>query len=160
MTENAPLLTSWQDIEPEWIDHNDHLNMGYYTVVFDRATDEVFRRLGFGPPYIRATQHTTFTAEFHTRYLSEVKLGDRVRSTFWMLDHDEKRFHTFQELYREDGTLAATGEGMTLHVSLDGPRVAPLPGDIQTRISDMARDHAAYPRPDGIGSVIGIRRKG
>ncbi len=153
----TPLMSSLLEIEPAWIDHNNHLNMGYYTVLFDRAADEAFETLGFGPAYIAATNHTTFSAEFHVRYLRELKLGDRVRSSFRILDHDAKRFHSFQELYHEDGWLAATGEGMTLHVDLAGPRVVPMPQRIFDRLSAMAADHAKIPHPDGAGRRISMR---
>ena len=159
MTEPVPFLSSWLSIEPEWIDYNNHLNMGYYTVLFDRAADEVFEDFGFGQDYINRTNHTTFSGEFHLRYLREVKLGDKLRSTFYLIDYDEKRFHTFQELYHEDGWISATGEGLTLHVNLDGPKVAPMPTPILDRISAMAEDHARIKRPDGVGRQIGIKRK-
>jgi len=159
MPDAAPFMSSWLEIEPGWIDHNNHLNMGYYTVLFDRAADEVFDRLGFGPDYVSSSNHTTFSGEFHLRYLREVKLGDRLRSSFWLIDHDEKRFHTFQQLYHEDGWMSATGEGLTLHVNLDGPKVTPMPPDIQARVAEMARTHAALPQPEGLGRHIGIPRK-
>ncbi len=158
MTHPSPFFSSWFEIEPAWIDYNDHLNMGYYPVIFDRASDEVFTKLGFGPEYIAATNHTTFSLEFHVRYLKEVKLGDRVRSSFHMIDHDAKRFHSFQELFNEDGVLCATGEGLTIHVNLEGPKVAPMPQIILARVSAMEAEHAQLPRPKGVGSQIGIRR--
>ncbi|SLN47975.1 L-carnitine dehydrogenase [Roseovarius litorisediminis] len=158
MTENTPFISTLLEIEPGWIDYNNHLNMGYYTVLFDRAADQVFEGFGFGPDYIAAHNHTTFAAEFHVRYLRELKLGDRVRSSFRIIDHDEKRFHTFQELFHEDGWLAATGECMTLHVNLDGPRVAAMPDFILTRVRAMAASDARLPLPEGVGGKIGIRR--
>ncbi|QGX99025.1 thioesterase [Roseovarius faecimaris] len=160
MTQKIPFIDTWLEIEPGWIDYNDHLNMGYYTVLFDRAADVVFEQLGFGPEYIARTNHTTFSGEFHLRYLREVKLGDRLRSSFYLIDYDEKRFHTYQELYHEDGWISASGEGLTLHVNLDGPKVAPMPEDILGRIAAMAEAHSALDRPEGIGRKIGIRRKG
>ena len=160
MSDVAPFLSSYPAVEEGWIDFNGHMNMGYYTVLFDRCADEAFAEMGFGPDYVAARNLTTFSAEFHIRYLREVKLGDRVRSTFYLLDHDEKRFHSFQELYHKDGWLAATGEGLTLHVDLDGPRVTPMPEDVRSRVKAMAQAHAALPRPDGVGRKIGIRHKG
>ena len=160
MPDPQPFLSSYHAIEEGWIDFNGHLNMGYYTVLFDRCADEAFAELGFGPSYVATRNLTTFSAEFHIRYLREVKLGDRVRSSFHLIDHDEKRFHSFQHLYHEDGWLAATGEGLTLHVDLSGPRVAPMPEDVRARVEAMAEAHAALPRPEGIGRKIGIPRKG
>lgn len=159
MPDAKPFLSSFHSVEEDWIDFNGHMNMGYYTVLFDRCADEAFDKMGFGPDYVKASGHSTFSAEFHIRYLREIKLGDRVRSTFHLLDHDEKRFHSFQELYHQDGWLTATGEGMTLHVDLSGPRVAPMPDDILTRVRAMAEAHAALPVPEGVGHKIGIRRK-
>jgi len=159
MTDTGPFVSSLLEIEKGWIDYNNHLNMGYYTVVFDRASDQLWDWLGFGAHYVAETNHTTFAAEFHVRYLREVKLGDRLYSRIRILDHDEKRFHTFQELYHEDGWLSATGEGLTLHVDLGGPKVAPMPEPIQHRLAELARAHAKLPAPKGVGSRIGIRRK-
>ncbi|WP_120502458.1 thioesterase family protein [Roseovarius sp. EL26] len=160
MSQPAPFFSTYHEIEPGWIDHNNHLNMGYYTVLFDRMSDEVFAELGFGPNYVKRTNHTTFSAEFHIRYLREVKLGERLRSSFYMLDYDGKRFHTYQELFHEDGWISATGEGLTLHVNLDGPKVAPMPDDILARVSKMAKAHATLPSPADVGRKIEIKHKG
>lgn len=156
MNKTSSFLSSLLEIEPAWIDYNNHLNMGYYTVLFDRAADEAFETLGFGPAYIAARNHTTFSAEFHVRYLRELKLEDRVRASFRIIAHDEKRFHSFQELYHEDGWLAATGEGMTLHVDLSGPRVAPMPPEILARVAAMAQADAHLPLPKGVGGRISM----
>jgi len=159
MPDAHPFMSSFHNVEEGWIDFNGHMNMGYYTVLFDRCADEAFAEMGFGPDYVKTRGHSTFSAEFHIRYLREIKLGDRVQSTFRLLDHDDKRFHSFQELYHQDGWLAATGEGMTLHVDLSGPRVAPMPDDILTRVRAMAGTQATLPVPEGVGHKIGIRRK-
>ena len=50
-------------------------------------------------------------------------------------------------------------EGLTLHVDLGGPKVAPMPEPIQHRLAELARAHAKLPAPEGVGSRIGIRRK-
>jgi acyl-CoA thioester hydrolase len=159
MTDTAPFRSGFHRVEEGWIDYNGHMNMGYYTVLLDRCADEAFAEMGFGPDYKAQRGLTTYTAEFHIRYLREVKLGDRLFSTFHLLDHDAKRFHSFQELYHEDGWLAATGEGLTLHVDLSGPRVVAMPEDIAERVAAMAQAHATLPRPEGVGSRVGIRRK-
>ncbi|MDB5374004.1 MAG: thioesterase-like protein, partial [Belnapia sp.] len=36
-------------VRPEWVDHYGHMNMGFYLVVFDMATDQLWPRLGLGP---------------------------------------------------------------------------------------------------------------
>ncbi|MEO1284815.1 MAG: thioesterase family protein, partial [Pseudomonadota bacterium] len=72
MTHPDLFMSDFFDIETDWIDYNNHLNMGYYPVLFDRASDQAFSEFGFGPDYVAQTNHTTFSAEFHVRYLKEV----------------------------------------------------------------------------------------
>ena len=146
-------------LDPAWIDYNGHLNMAFYSVLFDRGVDQVWEGFGLGDTYRATRGMTTFAGEFQVRYLRELKLGDAVVSSFQILDFDAKRIHSFQELRHTDGWLAATGE--TLHLSIDtnGPRVAPFPEDVLVRIGAMAADHAALPRPEAAGRGIGIRRK-
>jgi acyl-CoA thioester hydrolase len=145
-------------VRPEWIDFNGHLNMAYYNVLFDHCADEIYAILGFGPEY-QKTGCTTYTAEFHLCYLRELHEGDKVTVTLQVLDHDEKRFHTYQEIWHEDGWCAATGEGMTLHVDQSGPRVAAMPQEILERMAALQSAHAALGRPARAGRSIGISRK-
>ncbi len=159
MTEPAPLMSSFHTVEADWIDYNQHMNMGYYTVLFDRAADEAYAEIGFGPEYRAASGCTTYAAEFHVRYLRELKLGDRVQAAFRILDHDEKRFHSYQELIREDGVVVATGEGIALHVDQSGPKVAPMPEVILARLRQVAEQHSKLPRPETAGRGMGLRRR-
>ncbi len=107
----APFLSSVMQIEPQWIDYNGHLNMAYYNVMFDRAIDELWLKLGIGPGYMKERQGSTFTAECHVRYLREIHLGDPVRVSILLVAADEKRLHTFEELrHATEGWLSATSE--------------------------------------------------
>jgi len=139
-----PFRSSAMVVKPEWIDFNGHLNMAYYNVLFDTSVDELYPHIGFGEDYVKTTGCTTYVAEFHICYLRELHEGDQVRSTFHLVDHDEKRFHSYQELHHVDGWLAATAEGLTLHVDQSGPKVAPMPDAIQAA---LAAYKAAQPEP-------------
>ena len=55
----APFKSSVMQIEPQWIDYNGHLNMAYYNVMFDRAIDELWLKLGIGPAYMRERHGST-----------------------------------------------------------------------------------------------------
>lgn len=159
MTNPTPFRSSVMTVEPQWIDYNGHMNMAYYNVLFDRCADEIYEQLGFGPDYLERSGHTTYTAEFHLCYVRELHEGDKVRVLFQLIDFDEKRFHTYQEIWHEDGWLAATGEAMGLHIDMSGPKVAPMPDDIQSRLQALLDEHAKLPRPERVGRGIGIRRK-
>jgi len=155
---SRPHISSVMEVDPGWIDYNGHMNMAYYTMLFDRAGDEFYEIVGLGPSYAGSRGFTTYTAEFHIRYLRELHLGDRVRVHSWLLDHDAKRFHAWQEIHHEDGWVAATGETLALHIDMSGPRVAPFPPDIAAAMDAFARDHGLPEKPEGAGRSIGIAR--
>ncbi|MEE4187944.1 MAG: thioesterase family protein [Roseobacter sp.] len=159
MTQHVPFRSSVHTVRPEWIDYNGHMNMAYYSVIFDEAADEIYPDLGFGPEY-QKTGFTTYTAEFHICYLRELLLNDQVTVTLQLLDYDEKRFHTYQEIWHQDGWCAASGEAMGLHIDQSGPRVAPMPEIIQARMQALYAAHKDLPRPDRAGRRIGINRAG
>lgn len=156
---DAPFISSVMTVKPDWIDYNGHLNMAYYNVLFDLCADEIYDQMGFGADYVKTRGFTTYTAEFHLCYVRELHVHDRVRVSFQMIDMDEKRFHSYQEIHHEDGWLAATGEALGLHIDMSGPRVAPMPDDILARVRAVYDAHRSLPRPERVGRGIGIRRK-
>jgi acyl-CoA thioester hydrolase len=156
----GPFLASVMQIEPQWIDYNGHLNMAYYNVMFDRAIDELWLRLGIGPGYMKERHGSTFTAECHVRYLREIHLGDPVQVSILLVAADEKRLHTFEELrHATEGWLSATSENMTIHIDMTARRTAPFPPDIRARIAAAVNAHAAVARPEGIGRKIAMPSK-
>jgi len=157
----APFVSSVMRVEPQWIDYNGHLNMAYYNVLFDRAVDEVYEQLGIGLDYLKRTQHSTFTAEVHVRYLRELHENDPVKVTFQLLDFDAKRIHYFEQLlHAEEGWLSATSENMTLHVDMATKKVAAFPDGVMRTLARVKAAHAALPLPDGAGRRIAMPAKG
>jgi acyl-CoA thioester hydrolase len=155
----APLRSPPMEVEPQWTDYNGHLNMAYYNVLFDRANDHALATLGMNLDYVKSRRLTIYTAEIHVTYVRELHQGQKVYATFQIIGHDEKRLHVFQELFHEDGWLAATSEQLALHIDMSGPKVAPFPEDIIANVKAMAAAHATLPRPERIGKGIGIRRR-
>jgi acyl-CoA thioester hydrolase len=156
----SAFLSSVMQIEPAWIDYNGHLNMAYYNVMFDRAIDELWLKLGIGPGYMKARQGSTFTAECHVRYLREIHLGDPVQISVLLVAADEKRLHTFEELrHATEGWLSATSENMTIHIDMTARKTAPFPSDIRARIEALANAHSTIPHPQGIGRKIAMPAK-
>ena len=51
MTHPDPLITRRLSVSPDWIDYNGHMNVGYYGVAFDKATDALLDLLGLGEAY-------------------------------------------------------------------------------------------------------------
>ena len=144
-------------VRPEWIDNNGHMNVGYYLVVFDLATDEWMRRVGLDAAHRRAHQVTTFCLEAHVTYHREVREGDELRFTTRLLAHDAKRIHYIHEmLHAGAGYLAATNELMSLHVSQTTRRGAGMAPEILERLARIQGAHDRLPRPPQVGRVMGL----
>ncbi|MDF1855647.1 thioesterase family protein [Pseudooceanicola sp.] len=154
---SPPDLSPPMAVLPEWIDHSGHMNRAFYGVLFDKGSSHVFRRIGFGPAYRAQYQRTTFAGEFWVRYFSELRLGDRVRCSFRLLDVGPKSFHFAQELLRGDGRLVATSEKISLNIDTNGPRVAPYLPEILARLQALQKEQAQLPRPDWVGRKMGLR---
>jgi acyl-CoA thioester hydrolase len=143
------------EVLPEWIDANGHMNLAYYVVLFDQATDLLYDVLGVGQAYRDATGNSTFTAETHTLYEREVRVGQRLRVTPHLLGADAKRIHYFHEMFHaEDGRRVAAQELIALHIDMSVRRVAPFPPDLHGRIQAMVGKLAGRPMPDGVGRRI------
>jgi acyl-CoA thioester hydrolase len=142
---------------PEWIDANGHMNLAYYVVLFDQATDLMYDVLGIGQAYRGATGNSTFIAETHTLYEREVRVGERVRVTAHLLGADVKRLHYFHEMFHaEGGHRVAAQELMALHIDMAARRVAPFPPDLHARIQAIVRERAGRDLPNGVGRRIAM----
>ncbi|MBL8666488.1 MAG: thioesterase family protein, partial [Rhodospirillales bacterium] len=112
----------------EWVDYNGHMNVAYYVLAFDHATDAVLDRLGAGEAYRRASGCSVFVGEMHVNYLQEVVEGDELHVASRLLAMDEKRLVLFHEMTcpRLDGAVASN-EVLCVHVDLGLRRAAPWP---------------------------------
>ena len=154
----APFRANRQLIVPEWIDYNGHMNVTYYVLVFDRATDDFFDFMGLTAEYRATSNLSAFTAEMHVNYLREVKEGDEVSVTTQLLGYDAKRFHYFHHMYHaEQGYLAATSELLCLFMDMNQRRVTQIPPPIQDRLAEIKQSHAALPLPEQVGSVMRVK---
>lgn len=141
---------------PEWIDSNDHMNLAYYVVLFDQATDVLFEAAGMGPAYKVSTGNGTFAVETHTLYETELRRGDEARLSTSVLAVDAKRVHLAHELHRSDGIRASMQELMYLHVSLTSRRVEPWPDPVRIALEGFAAQHASAGPPTWTGRRIGM----
>ncbi|MDP6707334.1 MAG: thioesterase family protein [Alphaproteobacteria bacterium] len=154
-----PLDVAGEPVRPEWIDYNGHMNLAYYVLAFDHATDRFLDLLDLGHAYMQRSNHSSFVLETHVTYAQEVKLGDPMRFTLQLLDADEKRLHYYFEMFHGvDGYLAAASELISMHVDLGTRRSAPIPELALRRIAAIQTAHRDLPRPAQAGRLIGIRR--
>ena len=149
------------DIPSEWTDRNGHMNVAYYVLAFDRATDTLYDALGLGWGYLERTGRSTFTLAMNVDYLGEVFAGDSVRIVSRLIDCDHKRIHYFHEMrHATKGYLAATSELLSIHVNMATRRGEPFTPEIQMLLAQMKVQHAVLPLPPQVGRKLAIRVNG
>jgi acyl-CoA thioester hydrolase len=154
----APILVAEQEVLPDWIDYNGHMNVGYYGLAFDRAIDQLFdRELGSGEAFVRAAGQGPFVLQSSIQFLRELKQGQVFAVQFQLIDHDHKRIHFWAEI-QVAGQTCATQEVLAMNVDHASKRSTPFPDWLQLRLAQMQRDHAVLGRPAQLGASIGIRR--
>ena len=60
--------SSWlyeETVRPEWVDYNGHMNVAYYVLIFDHATDAALDQLDVGEAYRRRAGCSVFVGEMH-----------------------------------------------------------------------------------------------
>jgi len=131
------------------------MNLAYYVLLFDLATDTIYNALGIGPEYRATTGNSTFTAEAHTIYERELRLGERVRITSHLLGADAKRLHYFHEMFHaEQGHRVATQELLSLHIDLRVRRTTAFAPELLERMQRVVRAGAEGSLPAGVGRRI------
>ena len=154
MTDHAVFETV---VRPDWIDHNGHMNVAYFVLAFDEATDAVYEDWGIGLTYPESSGCSVFTLGMNVDYMAELFEGDAIRIETYLVDHDAKRIHYFHRmLSAKDDRPAATNECLCMNVDLTTRRSREFPADVMQRL-DAARYSAE--RPDGFGRQLAIRRR-
>lgn len=153
----APFPGHEDEVRPEWIDRNGHMNLAYYLVVFDLGTDALFDALEIGAAYTDRSGNSIFVVETHTVYERELRLGERVGVVSQLLGVDAKRLHFVHEmLRRRDGKRAASLEVLALHVDFRARRAAPFPQDVRDRLAQAVAAQSGLVRPPGLGRRVGL----
>ncbi len=153
----APLALHSERVRAEWLDYNDHMNVAYYVMVFDHASEAFVEYLGMGEAYTRATRGSWVVLEAHATFSRELRRDDPLRVETQVLGHDAKRVHLFHTLYHDaEGHQAATSELMLMHVDLEARRASPFPREVLERLREVAEAHARLSRPPEVGRVIGL----
>lgn len=161
LASNGPTLRPHQEVvQTEWIDYNGHMNVAYYSLVFDHATDAVLDHFGVGPTeYVPRGEGSLFVVETHMTYDREVRLGDTLAVTTRLLGLDAKRLQLFHTMTHADsGDRVATTEIMLLHVDQVKRRSSPMPVWAQDRITALLAEHARLDPPEQAGRRIAMPR--
>ena len=119
------LLLNSTKIINEWTDYNNHMNLSFYILVFDRAAEKILSQFKMGEEAAKKEKRSTMVVETHTTYNNEVKEGDDVEVFLSYFNHDKKRLHYKLEMYEKGkNNLSATTEVLALYMNLDLRKVA------------------------------------
>ena len=119
------LLLNTTKIINEWTDYNNHMNLSFYILVFDKAAEKILSKFNMGEEAAIKTKRSTMVVETHTTYNNEVKEDDNVDVYLSYCDHDKKRLHYKLEMYEKSkNVLSATTEVLALYINLDLRKVA------------------------------------
>ena len=120
------VFLSSQNIIKDWIDYNDHMNVSYYLLIFDKfgadTLNDIFR---MGEHSAKTTKKSTMMVESHITYNQELLLNDKVNINLVYFDHDKKRLqYKMEMIHKEKKYLASTIEVLALYVDLNERKVA------------------------------------
>ncbi len=157
MDARVPFCGYQSCVQPEWIDFNGHMNVAYYVLAFDQATDIFNSNLGLGPEYTRDTRQSLFVVDMNVTYKRELKQGVPINCTTQLLEFDAKKLRIFHQMFSTDeGFLAATNELIMVHVDLNSGRSCPFPPPALDQLQSMARQHQSLAIPDGAGRALSL----
>ena len=120
------VFLSSQNIIKDWIDYNDHMNVSYYLLIFDKfgadTLNDIFK---MGEQSAKTTKKSTMMVESHITYNKEILLDDKVDINLVYFDHDKKRLqYKMEMIHKEKKYLASTIEVLALYVDLNERKVA------------------------------------
>ncbi|WP_207061485.1 thioesterase family protein [Motiliproteus sp. SC1-56] len=155
MDARVPFCDFQTRVKPEWIDYNGHMNVAYYVLAFDQATDAFLENIHMGPDYARETRHSAFVVDMNVTYKRELEAGASLDVTTQLLQSDHKKLRLFHQMFHQrEGFLAATNEVLLVHVDLESRRSAPFPPRVGRQIEEIARQHRSLSMPEGAGRVL------
>ena len=147
----------------DWTDRNGHMNVVYYRLAFDQATQHLLNSIGLWDN--DNDSGSTFALEDHVTYQRELHPGRAFFVTYQLLDHSPKLIHAFLRLFAEPEipgeapVQAATFEHIGCYVDMRTRLSARMPAEYSALLDEIARRQADMPPPPEKGRVIGIRRR-
>ena len=86
------IYLSSQKIISNWIDYNNHMNVSYYLLIFDKYGADILNdTFKMGENSAKTTGKSTMIVESHITYNKELQLNDEVDINCIYFDHDKKR---------------------------------------------------------------------
>lgn len=144
----------------EFLDENDHMNIGRYLEASAAAVWLRYTEIGMGQPYIDERQLSTFTAEHHLRYYSELRLGDEFSVHVRPLERSAKAIHNIVFLLdRTRERLSFTHEDLLVSVDMVTRRPVDFPEDIAASLDRVIAEVSGLSWAAPVSGAMGIRKR-
>lgn len=131
-----------QVIPDQWVDQNDHVNVGFYMALYNDSGWPLLDLVGVDERYFAERRMGLVDLDNHFRYLNELHAGDRVTAYGRFLSADEKRLHGMVFIVNDStGSLACTIEFLSISIDLKTRRAAAIPADVAARLDAVITEH-------------------
>ena len=136
---------SSQKIIKEWIDYNDHLNVSYYLLIFDKYGADLLNNIfKMGEHSAKTTGKSTMIVESNITYSQELKIDDEVDINLIYFDHDKKRLqYKMEMIHKKKRYLASTIEILALYVDLNTRKVSEFEEEKVKLMDDYINQHSS-----------------
>ena len=145
---------SSQKVIKDWIDYNDHMNVSYYLLIFDKyGADTLNDLFQMGEHSAKTTKKSTMIVESHITYNRELRLDDEVDLNCVYFNHDDKRLHyKIEMIHKENKFLASTIEILSLYIDLNQRKVSEFENEkviimkefIKTNLQNFKKDNLIF----------------
>jgi steroid delta-isomerase len=147
----APGLDSTLEarVEPHFLDAMGHMNVSFYTQLFDQGVWTYFEHHGLDRDYMQREHRGAFALEETTRYLAELREGEALSVHTGILEVRERTLRLLQVMTAVDkGVRAAERELVVAHIDMATRRTAPFAPELAANL----RSQLVTVLPDGAPS--------
>ena len=138
------VFLSSQKIIKEWIDYNNHMNVSYYLLIFDKYGADILNdTFKMGEHSAKTTGKSTMIVESNITYNQELKVNDEVEVNLLFFDHDKKRLQYKMEMvHKKKKFLASTIEVLALYVDLNSRKVSEFEDEKLKIMDDYIKEYS------------------
>ena len=139
------VFLSSKKIIKDWIDYNNHMNVSYYLLIFDKFGADILNdTFKMGEHSAKTTNKSTMIVESHITYNQELQLNDEVDINCVYFDHDKKRLqYKMEMIHKEKKFLASTIEVLALYVDLNSRKVSEFEDEKVKIMDDYIQQHSS-----------------
>lgn len=155
MNARVPFSAYRCEVLPQWLDADGHMNIAYYVLAFDRATDAFLDNLQLGRGYATETGCEVTVLEMNVSYKRGPQVGSVLHIDTQLLEYNDKKLRIIHQMFHEtNGALVASNELLLLHVRQGNRQSCCFPPEVVDRLEEVSQYHFSLELPEDAGRVI------